>query len=173
MLYVSLPYLGLFITALVVVLLGKPMYERILGVVKMNIPASVITSLLLLVLIFIPVYLFFLVSVGQVVGVVESINDQLTDNPQSMLLWTDGAETYFPGIDLVSLAQKFVRSVSNFALEQIIPLTSSTVTFFMNLTFFTLFLVYMFPAVDSFLAYVKRILPLPKEDSNYLVDRLA
>lgn len=161
----------MFVIALVVTLVVYPLYERFCRWVGNKMFASVITTLFLVVVVFVPIYLFFLVSVGQAIGLIESIDAGLKENPQSLLQLQTFVGEGLSWLDLENLSTLVVSSTLTFVRDAIVPLTATTVTFIMNLTFFVMFLIYLFPAKNTFFASLKRILPFTQADSDRFVDR--
>lgn len=173
MLWVSLPYLGMFVLAFVLVVVTYPVYTWLLKRVKSEVAASLITTAVMLIALILPIYLFFVVSVHQFLGLVDSVQTYVAEHPEGVFTLQDRLSGIVSQETLQNFSATLVQSVLAFAKSSIVPLTTATITFFVNLTFFVLFIIYFFPAKDQFLNKVKSVLPMKKEESTYLVDRFT
>lgn len=173
MLYIALPFLGTFIMAFIVVLVLTPLYTFILKYVKNKSLSSVLATLSIFLFIFIPTYLFFSFSINQLGSVTKFVQTSEAGDKIKNINIQKATTTLSRFVDIEQLQTSFNSGITTFLKEKVLPLGGQTVKFFINLILFLLFLVYLFPARTKIVTYIKKILPLEKEDSEFIVNRFT
>ena len=177
--YISMKaYLGLFFLALIIVISTFPVYDWFVKKIKSTLWASILTSFLFLLIIAIPLITFFVYTTGQTV---EFFNSLESGNDEVTVFLVELSEK-FPAVgeslenaeinvgEIVSKAASFIVS---FTKSTVIPLTTSVVLFFVNLTFFMLILIYLYPDRKKFFDVVIEIIPLDRVSSSKFVTRFV
>lgn len=170
-------YLGLFFLALVVVVITHPLYDWVLRKVKSPIWASIITSFLFLFIVIIPATIFFLIVAGQATQLLSL----LSQNKESILIslaefQTRARETGLldlASLDIAQIAERIFTLLGNILTLFLVPLATNVIVFFMNLTFFMLILVYLYPDREKFLATVTDLLPISEASSKRFMTRFT
>ncbi len=171
-------YLGLFFLALIVVIAMFPFYRWLVKKIKSKIWSSVIASFAFLLLIIVPFGLFFVYAATEAVQYFGSI--EISEEEQTALVeYVEGhmplvaeavAEAESSATDTVS---KVVNTMTTFLRNVIVPLTTNIVIFFVNLTFFMLILIYLFPDYKRFFGVVTEIIPLDMSLSKRFMERFV
>lgn len=171
-------YLGLFFLALIVVIAMFPFYRWLVKKIKSKIWSSVIASFAFLLLIVVPFGLFFAYAATEAVSYFSTI--EVTQEQQiaaveyveeNMPLLAEAmAETEKSATETVT---KAVDTLTTFLRNVIVPLTANVVMFFVNLTFFMLILIYLFPDYKRFFGVVTEIIPLDRGLSKRFIDRFV
>jgi len=171
-------YLGLFFLALIVVIALFPFYDWLVLKIKSKVWSSVIASFSFLLIIVVPFGLFFVYAASEAVqyfssievtheqqiAVVEYINENIPILAEAV------TETEKSAADTVS---QVVNTLTTFLRNVIVPLTANIVIFFVNLTFFMLILIYLFPDRKNFFNVVTEIIPLDMSLSKRFIDRFV
>jgi len=126
-----------------------------------------------LIVIAIPVYLFFAVSINHFTELVNSVDQHLLENPEALFEMQESLSVRFPDLNIDETVAQVTESVTSFVKSSIIPLAAHGIGFFIDLTFFILFIIYMFLSRNNFINYLKQILPMKKEHNELFVDRFT
>ena len=171
-------YLGLFFLALVLVIVSHPIYDWLVKKTKRKTLSSVITSFIILFAFIIPLYLFFTYVIFQA----SEFFISLQNNKDGINTFLSSLEKNLPmfqntlnsiEVDLVSFTSKAISLTASFITNAVVPLATSIVVFFVNLTFFMLILIYLFPDRKKFFSVVAEIIPLDKVSSNKFITRFV
>ncbi len=171
-------YLGMFFLALIVVIVMFPFYKWLAIKIKSKIWSSIIASFVFLLLIVIPFGLFFVYAASEAVQYFSTIEISEEEKVAAVTY----VEEHFPvfseslesvEIDVTNMFSKIISVISVFLRDIIVPLTTNIVIFFVNLTFFMLILIYLFPDKKNFFGVVMEIIPLDKDLSKQFIDRFV
>lgn len=172
-------YLGMFFLALIVVIAMYPFYGWLVKKTGKRVwLSSIIASFSFLLVIVIPLGLFFAYAAAEAVayfGTLEVTQEQQIAAVEYIeehvpLLAEAIAETEQSASETVS---KAVDTLTTFLRNVIVPLTANIVMFFVNLTFFMLILIYLFPDKKKFFGVVTEIIPLDKGLSTRFIERFV
>jgi predicted PurR-regulated permease PerM len=168
-------YIGLFFLALILVIVSHPIYDWFVKKTKKKILSSVITSFILLFAFIIPLALFF----SYVIAQASTFFASLGGDGSTLGAFTDNLNKNLPSflnsieIDVASFISKAVGLITSFMTKAVIPLATGIVLFFVNLTFFMLILIYLFPDRKKFFEVVTEVIPLDKVSSNKFITRFV
>lgn len=171
-------YLGLFFLALILVIVSHPIYDWFVKKTRKKVLSSVITSFILLFAFIIPLYLFF----SYVVFQTSEFFISLENNGGGISTFFNSIEENLPvfhnalnsiEIDFVSLTSRAISLTASFVTNAVIPIATSIIMFFVNLTFFMLILIYLFPDRKKFFSVVAEVIPLDKVSSNKFITRFV
>ena len=156
-------YLGMFFLALIIVIAMFPFYEWLVKKIKSKVWSSIITSFVFLLLIVVPLGLFFVYAANEAVQYFSTIEI----SEEEKLTVVTYVEENFPAFaeslksvetDATTMVARTVDTISSFLRNFIVPLTTNVVMFFVNLTFFMLILIYLFPDKKNFFGVVMETL---------------
>lgn len=171
-------YLGMFFLALIVVIAMFPFYKWLVKKIKSKIWSSIIASFVFLLLVIVPFGLFFLYAASEAVEYFGTIEITEEDKMTAIAYMEDKFPVLTESLkvvetDATSMATKTIDTINSFLRNFIVPLTVNTVMFFVNLTFFMLILIYLFPDKKNFFGVVMEVIPLDKELSKRFIDRFV
>jgi predicted PurR-regulated permease PerM len=172
MLYTSLPYLGMFVLAFVFVVITYPWYEQFVHIIKNRGLAALLTTLAAVAVLLLPLYFFLVLAVDQILTFGTDLQNNLAQNPEDLLAIQERLNTLIPMFNIADNATTILGSIVTFIQNLVVPLVSNGVTIAMNSVFFILTVVYFYLDKDRFVAFLKRMTPLPKAEGSQLVDRI-
>ncbi|MCA9379024.1 AI-2E family transporter [Candidatus Dojkabacteria bacterium] len=131
------PFLDIIVVALVIVELFHPIYDGVLGLIKHTGLSSLITTLVVVVFVFIPLLFISTLATGEVAGLITQITDDpgfsssqvLTDLENNVQPLIDQLNNFFSGIEKLGLsseAQSTVTSDSSTLVETATPIKNQT-----------------------------------------------
>lgn len=171
-------YLGMFFLALIVVIAMFPFYRWLVTKIKSKIWSSVITSFVFLLLIVVPLGLFFVYAANEAVQYFSAVTISEEDKVAAVTYVEENFPAFAESLksvetDATTMISRIVDTISTFLRNFIVPLTTNIVMFFVNLTFFMLILIYLFPDKKNFFGVVMEIIPLDRELSKRFIDRFV
>jgi len=171
-------YLGMFFLALIVVIVMFPFYVWLVKKIKSKVWSSIITSFIFLLLIVVPLGLFFVYATGEAVQYFSTVTISEEDRMTVVTYVEDNFPVFAESLksveaDATNIVARTVDVISIFLRSFIVPLTTNVVMFFVNLTFFMLILIYLFPDKKNFFGVVMEIIPLDQELSKRFIDRFV
>jgi predicted PurR-regulated permease PerM len=172
MLYTALPYVGMFVLAFVFVVITDRWYNYIRKKVRNAGLAAILTTTAAVTTLFIPLYFFLVASVNQMTAYVTELQLNLEADPTPITEIQNRLGDILPFLNIADNATKMLASVIEFIQSMVIPLISNGITLAVNSVFFLVTVIYFYLEKDSFIKFLKRITPLPKEESHLLVDRI-
>lgn len=168
-------YLGLFFLALILVIVSHPIYDWFVKKTNRKTLSSVITSFIILFAFIIPLYLFFSYVVLQTTEFFASLQESDGETKAFIENLSQNIPAFLSKIeiDIASFISKAASLVGSFMTKAVIPLATGIVLFFVNLTFFMLVMIYLFPDRKKFFEVVTEIIPLDKVSSTKFITRFV
>ena len=179
------PYLGVVIFSVVIVVIFKPIYDRIerwLGGHKAW--ATTVTLLAIFLAVLIPVLFIINVTVNQAQVLAEDISSFVAGENRNfsdviveinkILATIPVAQGYqLEEADIVDAAKRMVGPVTNFVANQAISLGGASVEWITNTIIFLSIVGTLFPAYDKTIRLIKDISPLPDELDQIYINRFV
>ena len=174
MLVTVLPYLEVFVLALIVAIVTSPLYDRLLRWTKWPGLASGLSVLIVALLIIVPLYLFVILAIGQFISFTPLVQEFFaTHSVKTILSDIPMLKALLPGADFNNFVQSSVVSSVDFLKQLVVPFATTTAYTIINVVIFLFMLVFMYPVKDAFIEYLKDIVPLDPDESDTFVDRLV
>jgi predicted PurR-regulated permease PerM len=168
-------YLNLFFLALIVAMVTFPVYNWFLKKTKSKTWASIITSFLFLLAVIIPFGLFFIYTLDQAITFFNSLQ-----NSEEIAMFIENLKHSLPilqdwliSIDIEQLIIQVASMISGFLKAIVVPGITGIIMFFVNLTFFMLILIYLYPDRKKFFNVVTEIIPLDTDLSHKFISRFT
>ncbi|MEA3322997.1 MAG: AI-2E family transporter, partial [Patescibacteria group bacterium] len=163
---------------LIVVIAMYPFYLWLVKKIKSKVWSSIIASMTFLLLVVVPFGLFFVYAASEAVQYFSTVEV----SEEGRVAVVTYVEDNFPVLadtlqlvetDATNMVAKTIDTISSFLRNFIVPLTTNIVMFFVNLTFFMLILIYLFPDKKNFFGVLVEVIPLDKNLSQQFIDRFV
>lgn len=170
MLFTTLPYLQPLVMALVVSIATSPLYDRLARFTGRPGLASAISLLAVITVVIVPLYLFVALAIAQFTALVPQAQAFVASHSFAEIAQLPMVERLIPGADFSGILQQAAEASVEYLKNLLVPLATTTAYAVINLILFLFMLLFMYPAKDRLLAYIKELIPLPREDADDFVD---
>jgi len=173
MLYTALPYVGLFVLAFVWMVITYPWFVFFCRHLKNRVLAAIVTTLASVSTLLIPLYLFLLSAINQFSTFFSGLQLNLNTNPSPLVALQERIDSVAPFLNITKNADVYLQNIASAIQSFAISLASGSVFFIVNTVFFIIAVIYFYLEREHFLHFLKKILPLPKQESATLVDNIV
>jgi len=171
-------YLGMFFLALIVVIVMYPFYKWIQKKIKSKAWSSIIASFVFLLVIIVPFAIFIMYTINETSEYfatseitqeekMEAVT-QFEQNHPEIVVFLDTVQ-----IDPNQTLSSAMHMLNSFFSNIVVPFSTSVVMFFVDLTFFMLILIYLFPDKKTFFNVLVEVIPLDSDLSERFINRFV
>lgn len=172
-LYILRSYIGMFLLALVMVVVFEPLYERLLKKIKRPGIASLITTFIVVFAIILPLFLAVTLAVDQALGFVKSVQTQKFLEDESVKkvvtlgqsIWVKNEAEIVAtfeelDIDFGKVAQNIWSKLAGVLSNNIVPAITQTAKLVIDFIIFIIVMIYLFPVKKSMFIKLGEIAPV-------------
>jgi predicted PurR-regulated permease PerM len=177
-------FLGIFFLALILVIVFEPVYLFILKKIKKSSWASIVTTLVIVLVMVVPLGIFVSLAVQQAMEVVADLSHQITTRAWLQNSAIDTINYYVPGLvdqleiflanqqnQVINMAQSFTKGLGDVVTKGVIPALTGGAKAILDTFIFIMMMAYLFPVKGKIFKKLAQISPLDPKHHQQFVQR--